>query len=180
FSARLVTDEATAHRIMDAAAETLPDVAAAMLAEPDGRWAMELHFSHASRERDVRDLVRRIAGDAAAPTVAPVAPRDWIRASLEGLKPVAAGRFVVHGGHDRARVPANRIGIEVEAALAFGTGHHGTTRGCLLALDALAKRASKRPRMPRRRDLGALPLPGGGRVGVRGQVTLDRPSPPPP
>ena len=56
------------------------------------------------------------------------------------LAPVRAGRFIVHGAHDRARVQANDIGIEIEAALAFGTGHHGTTRGCLLALDALAKR----------------------------------------
>ena len=45
----------------------------------------------------------------------------------------------MHGAHDRARIPFNRIGIEIEAALAFGTGHHGTTRGCLLALDALCK-----------------------------------------
>ena len=45
----------------------------------------------------------------------------------------------MHGAHDRARIPFNRIGIEIEAALAFGTGHHGTTRGCLLALDWLCK-----------------------------------------
>ncbi len=51
-----------------------------------------------------------------------------------------AGRFIVHGAHDRARIKRNDIGIEIEAALAFGTGHHGTTRGCLLALDDLAKR----------------------------------------
>ena len=63
------------------------------------------------------------------------AAQDWVQASLAGLAPVAAGRFVVHGAHDRARVQPNQIGIEIEAALAFGTGHHGTTRGCLLALD---------------------------------------------
>jgi ribosomal protein L11 methyltransferase len=68
-----------------------------------------------------------------------IAPRDWVKASLKGLKPVTAGRFVVHGSHDRARVPGHCIGIEIEAATAFGTGHHGTTRGCLLALDALAR-----------------------------------------
>ena len=52
--------------------------------------------------------------------------RDWVAASLEGLAPVAAGRFLVHGGMtgSRAREP---LGIEIEAALAFGTGHHGTT-----------------------------------------------------
>jgi ribosomal protein L11 methyltransferase len=72
-----------------------------------------------------------------------VEARDWVAASLEGLAPVGAGRFLVHGRHDRARLGANRIGIEIEAALAFGTGHHGTTRGCLLALDCIARQ--KRP-----------------------------------
>jgi len=52
---------------------------------------------------------------------------------------VPAGRFVVHGQHDRARIPPNKLGIEIEAALAFGTGHHGTTRGCLLLLDHVLK-----------------------------------------
>ena len=50
----------------------------------------------------------------------------------------------MHGAHDRARTPAHRIGIEIEAALAFGTGHHGTTRGCLLAIDELVKRKNPR------------------------------------
>jgi ribosomal protein L11 methyltransferase len=86
--------------------------------------------------------VAALAGQPAADALAfeTVAARDWVAASLAGLSPVTAGRFIVHGAHDRARVPPNRIGIEIEAALAFGTGHHGTTRGCLMALDALAKR----------------------------------------
>jgi ribosomal protein L11 methyltransferase len=50
----------------------------------------------------------------------------------------------VHGAHDRARVRPHGIGIEIEAALAFGTGHHGTTRGCLIAFDALLR--AHRPR----------------------------------
>jgi ribosomal protein L11 methyltransferase len=73
-----------------------------------------------------------------------IAETDWVKQSLAGLVPVRAGRFLVHGAHDRARVPANAIGIEIEAALAFGTGHHGTTRGCLLALDDLARRGHAR------------------------------------
>jgi ribosomal protein L11 methyltransferase len=63
---------------------------------------------------------------------------------------VRAGRFIVHGHHDRSRVPPNKLGIEIEAALAFGTGHHGTTRGCLLLLDSVLK--AYRPR--RVLDLG--------------------------
>ena len=56
---------------------------------------------------------------------------DWIAKSLEGLKPVRAGRFVVHGSHDRGAARAGEIGIEIDAGQAFGTGHHGTTAGCL-------------------------------------------------
>lgn len=56
---------------------------------------------------------------------------DWVTKSLEGLKPVEAGRFIVHGSHDREDVRPDQIGIEIEAGLAFGTGHHGTTAGCL-------------------------------------------------
>src|SRR5450756_1095319 len=91
---------------------------------------------------------------AAALTIEPVAPADWVKQSLAGLKPVRAGRCIVHGAHDRARVKPNDIGIEIEAALAFGTGHHGTTRGCLLALDELAKR---------QRNFSIPPLKGEGR-----------------
>jgi ribosomal protein L11 methyltransferase len=74
--------------------------------------------------------------------------------SLAGLAPVAVGRFVVHGAHDRAGIPVNRIGIEIEAALAFGTGHHGTTRGCLVALDDLCKSLPRGRRSRRVLDLG--------------------------
>ncbi|MBE7184934.1 MAG: 50S ribosomal protein L11 methyltransferase [Methylobacterium mesophilicum] len=56
---------------------------------------------------------------------------DWVTRSLEGLKPVRAGRFLVHGAHDRDKRRAGDIAIEIEAGLAFGTGHHGTTAGCL-------------------------------------------------
>ena len=66
--------------------------------------------------------------------------RDWVANSLAGLAPVRAGRFLVHGAHDRARLRANDVGIEIEVGLAFGTGHHGTTRGCLLHFDRLLKR----------------------------------------
>ena len=81
------------------------------------------------------------AGDEVAQSIVfdTVEAKDWVKASLEDLVPVPAGRFVVHGQHDRARVPPNKLGIEIEAALAFGTGHHGTTRGCLLLLDHVLK-----------------------------------------
>ena len=69
---------------------------------------------------------------------------DWVSKSLEGLKPVRAGRFLVHGAHDRDRRRIGDIAIEIEAGLAFGTGHHGTTAGCLDMLSRVLKR--ERPR----------------------------------
>ncbi|MBO6637353.1 MAG: 50S ribosomal protein L11 methyltransferase [Roseitalea sp.] len=65
---------------------------------------------------------------------------DWVQKSLEGLTAVEAGRFVVHGSHQRDAVRAGTIGIEIEAGQAFGTGHHGTTSGCLIMLDRLIAR----------------------------------------
>ena len=62
---------------------------------------------------------------------------DWVRLSLAGLKPVEGGRFTLFGAHDRDAVADGQIGIEIEAGPAFGTGHHGTTKGCLEALDKL-------------------------------------------
>ncbi|HTV68694.1 MAG TPA: 50S ribosomal protein L11 methyltransferase [Rhizobiaceae bacterium] len=69
---------------------------------------------------------------------------DWVAKSLEGLKPVRAGRFLVHGAHDRDKRRAGDITIEIEAGLAFGTGHHGTTAGCLDMIDRVVRR--ERPR----------------------------------
>jgi ribosomal protein L11 methyltransferase len=65
---------------------------------------------------------------------------DWMKSVLEGLQPVRAGRFVVHGAHDRHRVRTNDLAIEIEAGQAFGTGHHGTTSGCLAMIDKLVRR----------------------------------------
>ncbi len=142
--ARLACDEKMARALAGALDETLDpdDTVAAAFEGDDGRWQMAVYFRAAPDEAAVRALVGMVAGEAAAAALAfePLAEADWVAQSLAGLKPVRAGRFVVHGAHDRARVPVNALGIEIEAALAFGTGHHGTTRGCLLALDDLAKR----------------------------------------
>ncbi len=69
---------------------------------------------------------------------------DWVRESLQGLSPVKAGRFFLHGSHDRHRRRNGGISLELDAQTAFGTGHHGTTAGCLIALDRIAK--NTRPR----------------------------------
>jgi ribosomal protein L11 methyltransferase len=143
--ARLICDgEHAARRISDYLGESLDaqDTACASFESDDGQWQVALHFRQPPDEAMVRDLIALAAGETAglALTFETVAAKDWVAESLSGLTPVRAGRFIVHGAHDRAGIGTNDLGIEIEAALAFGTGHHGTTRGCLLALADLAKR----------------------------------------
>ncbi len=142
--ARLAADQATARRLGDALTENFEDQGAATAAfeNADGRWTFAIYFPQAPNQAAVRALVA-LASDAKTANALifeKAEAKDWVAASLAGLAPVEAGRFVVHGRHDRARLRGSRIGIEIEAALAFGTGHHGTTRGCLLALDGLIKK----------------------------------------
>jgi ribosomal protein L11 methyltransferase len=68
-----------------------------------------------------------------------LADADWLAMALSGLPPVRAGRFFIYGVHDRGRAPPNAVNLRIEAGAAFGTGHHGTTVGCLRAYDALLK-----------------------------------------
>jgi ribosomal protein L11 methyltransferase len=148
-TAVLETDEQTARKVGDLVAEGLAaDELAVSLAEiGPGAWRVTIYFEDTPDEKALRKLVEAAAGSGAAKALRleKVAAKDWVTESLAGLEPVRAGRFIVHGAHDRAKVPLNRIGIEIEAALAFGTGHHGTTRGCLLALDRICKTQSNEP-----------------------------------
>lgn len=151
----LSCDQAAARRIAAIIVETFDPAttAAAAFEEPPDTsgsnralWIVEAYFGTPPDEANVRALVAAAAGDAAARTArfGRVDERDWVAASLEGLKPVRAGRFIVHGAHGRDAIKANDIAIEIEAALAFGTGHHGSTRGCLHMLDLVARK--RRPR----------------------------------
>ncbi|TCT06848.1 50S ribosomal protein L11 methyltransferase [Aquabacter spiritensis] len=145
---RVHAPERDARRIADLIAESFDpaEVAVANFEQPDGDWAVEAYAGSAFDPELLRDLVVAAAGEAYAAHVefGALQEKDWIAASLEGLAPVRVGPFHVHGSHDRARVPVNGIGIEIEAALAFGTGHHGTTQGCLAAIVDEARR--RRPR----------------------------------
>jgi ribosomal protein L11 methyltransferase len=146
--------EHAAKSVVDALTEIFFEGQAAIAAfeRPDGRWDVTVHFAEPPDQPLVRELVANAAGQDIAEGIVfdTVEAKDWVKASLEDLVPVPAGRFIVHGQHDRERIAPNKIGIEIEAALAFGTGHHGTTRGCLLLLDHVLKAC--RPR--RVLDLG--------------------------
>jgi ribosomal protein L11 methyltransferase len=71
-----------------------------------------------------------------------LADADWLAMSLSGLPPVEAGRFFVYGAHDQGKVPEGRVNLKIDAGAAFGTGHHGTTVGCLEAFDKLLETES--------------------------------------
>jgi ribosomal protein L11 methyltransferase len=78
---------------------------------------------------------------------APLPEEDWVRLSLAGLPAVKAGRFVIYGEHAKAELAPGEIGIEIEAGPAFGTGHHGTTKGCLIACGRLEREGLKAARV---------------------------------
>ena len=110
--------------------------------EAAGLWRVEVY-----REGDdpdaLADAVRDALGSdgfAAPVTVETLDEIDWVKASLEGLPAIRGGRFVVHGIHARGAVRPTDIGLRVEASRAFGTGHHGTTLGCLELIDWLIGR----------------------------------------
>ena len=149
-----IGDERSARRIADLLTEGLAEdeAAVAAFAGPTGRWDITVHFAEAPNEATIRDLIALAAGEEAARAASfdVVEAKDWVKATLEDLVPVHAGRFIVHGQHDRDKIAPNKLGIEIEAALAFGTGHHGTTRGCLVLLGHVLK--AHRPR--RVLDLG--------------------------
>jgi ribosomal protein L11 methyltransferase len=148
YVARLSAGEAEARRIAAQMMEVLDPAGTVCSAfeQPDKQWRVELHFAEPPDLGPLRAMITAAADQATARRLAveKIPARDWVKSSLAGLAPVAAGRFVVHGAHDRAGVAQNRIGIEIEAATAFGTGHHGTTRGCLLALDRIARHRKPR------------------------------------
>jgi ribosomal protein L11 methyltransferase len=146
---RLTTDERSARAMTDIIGEIFDPAETAVAAfetEDGGPWLLEAYFATEPDEDAIRELVRPLVGDKADEAVfVPLEQQDWVKASLEGLNPVRAGRILVHGSHDRERRRVNDVAIEIEAALAFGTGHHGTTKGCLLAfVDEMKSRPPRR------------------------------------
>ncbi len=111
--------------------------------KPGGSWCVE-GFSTAPPDRPAT-LARlalawlSLGGAAPEPRWERLPPTDWVRINQASFSPLAVGRYFIYGSHHRGRVPPGRIGLLIDAATAFGTGEHATTRGCLLALDAMAR-----------------------------------------
>jgi ribosomal protein L11 methyltransferase len=142
-------------RTADAAAAALETEASAVSAfeiAPGGAWRVEAYADH-EPDRAALDGAGALAalahGIAAEGLLADLAierltPRDWVAENQQSFPPLLVGRFFIHGSHIKSAVPAGAIGLCIDAATAFGTGEHATTRGCLLALDGLAKRGRRR------------------------------------
>lgn len=104
----------------------------------DGSGNFEIGAYFLERPNDiVLDLLAAAYG-ATGFVVSELPETDWVAHVKRELAPVVAGRFFVHGSHDADKVPSGTIPLVIDAAMAFGTGHHGTTLGCLSALDRLA------------------------------------------
>jgi ribosomal protein L11 methyltransferase len=107
--------------------------------EPDPHapddWLLHAYFAEQPTAEELA-VLRQLAADA-QPDVEEVAETDWVTLSQAGLEPIRAGRFFVHTPGHRDGVPADTVALEIDAGRAFGTGHHETTTGCLLALERL-------------------------------------------
>jgi ribosomal protein L11 methyltransferase len=131
--------------VAEAAAEAIENhlategVTFSILEEDEDRdvWRIDA-FPNEPEERDA--VVEVLKGYPELRTVVEkLADADWLAMALSGLPPVRAGRFFVFGAHDKGLAPASTINLRIEAGAAFGTGHHGTTVGCLQAFHDLLK-----------------------------------------
>ncbi len=133
-------------RALDEALDPAP-VAVGLFDRGEGRFEVFAHYEEPPRHDALLELIAQAAGgDGIGPLrIEEITPEDWVTLSQGKRGKVEAGRFLVHGSHDRGHVPRRCLSIEIDAGQAFGTAHHASTRGCLLALDEQLKR--RRPRI---------------------------------
>jgi ribosomal protein L11 methyltransferase len=105
--------------------------------EDRGVWRID---AFPTDDDEVAGIQKVLAGFKLKVMTEPLADADWLAMALSGLPPVKAGRFFIYGAHDKGLAPANAVTLRIEAGAAFGTGHHGTTVGCLVAYNDLLKR----------------------------------------
>jgi ribosomal protein L11 methyltransferase len=100
-------------------------------------WRIDVFPTTEEEDKQIQDVLGKFGGLKVSAEV--LADADWLAMALSGLPPVRAGRFFVYGIHDRGKAPSSTVNLRIEAGAAFGTGHHGTTVGCLLAYSDLIK-----------------------------------------
>lgn len=146
----------------------LPVQAAAAFEDAPPHWRFEAWSDQGIDQSDFLNTARLLTGDATLNGFRyhKVDDQDWVKKSLADLPPVRAGRFVIYGAHDRDKGRANEKCIEIEASLAFGTGHHATTLGCLLELDLWCRREAAQGARSARKTSGATLLDIGTGTGV--------------
>ena len=105
------------------------------LEDGSGEWEVGAYFHDRPDEISILILENAFKADGFA--ISEIPETDWVTKVKRELSPVEAGQFFVFGKHDSHKLPKDRVGLLIEASMAFGTGHHGTTKGCLLALDKL-------------------------------------------
>ena len=136
WKARAVLPKLDAQRLVEAleALDPAPPAVSSFELGERGLWEVEAFFAAPPDEHELA-LATNVAM-----RIVPVMDENWVARALDGLPPVKVGRFFIYGSHSASEIPANAITLKIEASYAFGTGHHGTTRGCLLAFAALSKR----------------------------------------
>ena len=131
-------DERNATDLGNALERLLPEpigVGVFELEDGSGFWEVGAYFSE--KPSDVSLALLAAAFQAEEFKISELPQIDWVSKVQRSLKPVIAGRFFVYGSHDSDKVPSNCEPLLIEASMAFGTGHHGTTKGCLLALEQI-------------------------------------------
>lgn len=112
-----------------------------MFEEGPAAWRIEAYFPAAIETSEIKARLAEVTGRAwPGLQVEAVPALNWVVLSQAALPPVRAGRFTIHGSHDRGRVPRGPVSILIDAGEAFGTAHHATTEGCLVAIDRLTRR----------------------------------------
>ena len=111
------------------------------LEDGSGEWEVGAYFQ--DKPDEISILILENAFEAAGFDISEIPETDWVTKVKRELSPVEAGQFFIYGKHDSHKLPKDRIGLLIEASMAFGTGHHGTTKGCLLALDKLLTKVKK-------------------------------------
>jgi len=136
-----------AYALVDAVMERddLALTASAHENEETGLWIFEAGCDSPAPVASFAELAQEVLGQDVQFSVAPLNPEvNWVAKSLEGLAPVIAGGFYVYGSHESGPIPGGLTPMKIDAAQAFGTGHHETTTGCLEAIDKLLKRNKPR------------------------------------